>query len=180
MFQQESIDFSDVNESAVTIKMINSKVSAASLAFLNFTDNTEVVLCGCAGVGKTSLLRRISGGSIICPPTTTQGVEVFNTNLEVAGRLQSEQLWDGPEAGKPNAYFEANMALVVFSVTDRNSLDSIGELFVKLRSYSGPHVSLLLVGTKSDLEGQRQVPYDVAQEFADKNYMPYVKPRPSH
>lgn len=78
--------------------------------------------------------------------------------------------------GKPNryravtsAYYRGAVgAMLVYDITKRQTFDHIPRWLEELRSHADKNIVIILIGNKSDLENQRQVPTEDAKEFAEK------------
>jgi len=68
----------------------------------------KVVLCGDAGVGKSTLIMRLCKGKFVSNINSTLGVDFQNKQIEINGKRIAIQLWDtaGQERfAKMNYYF---------------------------------------------------------------------------
>ena len=143
----------------------------------------RVILIGDSKVGKTSLLYRLKTKSGQLPSTTTTiGVDYHTTMLQVNDAIVNFQLWDtaGQEDFKSitTSFFRSAVAgLLVFDVTNRNSFYHLHEWITEAKANSHPDhdIVLLLVGNKADLEAEREVSYDEAENFASQNNMNYIE-----
>lgn len=57
----------------------------------------------------------------------------------------------------PIYYRDANGALLVYDITDRDSFTKVRNWVKELRKIVGKNIVLVIAGNKSDLEKQRQV-----------------------
>merc|ERR1711970_1358470 len=60
-------------------------------------------------------------------------------------------------------------------MTDEDSFRNVERWMSEAQQFGAPEVSLMLVGTKSDLMGKRVVDHGTAQAFADNNGMPFFE-----
>jgi small GTP-binding protein len=135
----------------------------------------KVVLIGDQFVGKTCLYHRIGTNEFSdqywpTVPGTFQAVDVLSQN-DVRSQVG---LWDtcGDERYKSVVpmYFEhAEIVLVVYSLTDRRSFESLQSWIdlAMIRAKTGAR--LLVIGNKSDDENSRQVSEDSVALFASGN-----------
>jgi Ras and EF-hand domain-containing protein len=67
----------------------------------------KVVLCGDAGVGKSTLIMRLCKGKFVSNINSTLGVDFQNKQIEINGKRIAIQLWDtaGQERFAMNYYF---------------------------------------------------------------------------
>lgn len=147
----------------------------------------KTIVVGSVGTGKTCLLNRLTTGqfSVEIPHTigavTSRAVlTVFDkkTNRPVQVKLL---LYDtaGQERFKAitkNFFRGSAAALVVFDLSRKSTLSDAASWLVDVRSLTGPHTVLLLIGAKSDLQNSRQVSYEEARRFAeDCGFFDYVE-----
>lgn len=72
-------------------------------------------------------------------------------------------------------YRSSNAILLVFDVTDVSTFQSLGIWYSDIHSYANQDVDIMLVGSKVDLESDRQVPYEVARAWAEEHGMAYIE-----
>mgnify|MGYP002034090586 FL=1 len=132
----------------------------------------KVVLLGEGRVGKTSLVLRF------CRDTFTEGqpptiqASCLERALRLGDRTVNLVIWDtaGQErfhALGPIYYRDADAALLVFDITDTDSFKRIQGWVRELRKMVGSEILLTIAGNKLDLERQRVVSKQEAQEYAE-------------
>ncbi|KAL9332714.1 hypothetical protein ACSQ67_002324 [Phaseolus vulgaris] len=68
-----------------------------------------------------------------------------------------------------SAYYRGAVgAMLVYDITKRQSFNHIPRWLEELRNHADKNIVIILIGNKSDLENQRQVPTEDAKEFAEK------------
>ncbi|RPA84702.1 ras-domain-containing protein [Ascobolus immersus RN42] len=135
----------------------------------------KIVSIGDSAAGKTSLTIRLCEGRFQTDHNVTIGVEFGSRTIEVASNPPKRiklQIWDtaGQETFRAitKSYFRgATGALLVYDITRRNTFISCISWLHELRQSGEPHMSIILVGNKSDLAAQRQVSTAEAQAWAD-------------
>ncbi|KAK3096573.1 hypothetical protein FSP39_001423 [Pinctada imbricata] len=149
--------------------MNGSRSRSLSLADSNVC---KIVLLGCPGVGKTALTVRYMTKRFIgeyCPTlesiykcyTTIDDEDVRLEILDTAG-LEHDGWKDGYALW-------ADCFIFVYSITDRYSFDEIINIKRQVEEVRrSTSVCGILVGNKSDLLHDRQVPANEASELADE------------
>jgi len=135
------------------------------------TKSKKVVLLGEGRVGKTCLCLRYVQNSFSDAQESTIQATYLEKRLNVGKSPIKLMIWDtaGQErfhALGPIYYRDAQGALLVYDITDRDSFDKVKHWVKELRKIVGPDIVLLIVGNKADLEKDRQVSDDDAQSYA--------------
>jgi Ras-related protein Rab-6A len=131
--------------------------------------NLKVCLLGDSGVGKTSLSNRLLGLS----PSDGHCPTIGANSAQVTYRDTAFQLWDtaGQEryrAVTPLYVRGSTAALVLFDRTSAPSLESVRQ-WAELVHDSGRDIHIILVGSKTDLEGsQVVVSHEEAKRVVDE------------
>jgi GTP-binding nuclear protein Ran len=113
----------------------------------------KIVLVGDGGVGKTAILHSIKGCDFEKRYIATVGCEVHPIYMKPSS-LTSYAFYDtaGQEkyGGKFTNYLKgANLAVIVYDVTNRISYKNVSQWYKKIRSES-PTVPVVLVANKTD------------------------------
>lgn len=132
----------------------------------------KVVLLGEGRVGKTCLCLRYVQNSFSDQQQSTIQATYLDKRLNVGKRSVRLMIWDtaGQErfhALGPIYYREANGALLVYDITDRESFNKVRTWVKELRGIVGPDIILVIAGNKSDLVKKRQVNEDEASAYAE-------------
>jgi len=135
------------------------------------TKSKKVVLLGEGRVGKTCLCLRYVQNSFSDAQESTIQATYLEKRLNVGKNPIKLMIWDtaGQErfhALGPIYYRDAQGALLVYDITDRDSFSKVQHWVKELRKIVGPDIVLLIVGNKADLEKDRQVSDDDAQSYA--------------
>ncbi|CAH1401593.1 unnamed protein product [Nezara viridula] len=131
----------------------------------------KVVVLGAQGVGKTSLVVRYIGKMFSHHISPTIGASFFTCNINVDDTRVRLQVWDtaGQERFRsmaPMYYRNANAALLVFDITQPTSFASIKSWVKELQRNVEEPLVLCVVGNKTDLESQRKVTREEAEQYA--------------
>lgn len=134
----------------------------------------KLLLVGDVGVGKTSLLQRFASGLFPAPSGSGSGsgADFCSRSLDVAGERVTAQVWDVSGQGLRSVaaafYRDAAGALLVYDITDRGSFESLDGWHRELRRRCDANLVVLCVGSKADLEEERQVSSDELLQFAEE------------
>ncbi|XP_074599142.1 ras-related protein Rab-21-like [Brevipalpus obovatus] len=140
--------------------MSSSSSKSPSLQF-------KVVLLGEGCVGKTSLISRFVENKFNESHVSTLQASFLRKTLMIEGQSVNISIWDtaGQErfhALGPIYYRDSNGAVVVYDVTDPDSLNKTKKWVKELKNILGDSVCLSVVGNKIDLlpkqENQRNSP----------------------
>jgi len=121
----------------------------------------KFIICGDAGVGKSSLLIRLTDQRFLAGPDPTLGVEFGSKLLDIpidGGKEKKVKLqcWDtaGTESFRSitrSYYRGAAGCLLVYDVTSRASFMNTRTWLSDVREHADPHLSCILVANKIDL-----------------------------
>ena len=140
----------------------------------------KLILIGNSGVGKSSILNRYMNKTFEDSYKCTIGVDFLMKSIEINGKTVKLQLWDtaGQEKYKSmvaSYYRGANVAFVVFDLTNHESFDSL-PLWIENYYRNGPEQkNIILIGNKKDMIEERQVTQEEAELFSQTNNMIYFE-----
>ncbi|XP_017293405.1 ras-related protein Rab-25 [Kryptolebias marmoratus] len=140
----------------------------------------KVVLIGESGVGKSNLLSRFTKNEFNHDSRTTIGVEFSTRTVQLNGFAIKAQIWDtaGLERYRAitSAYYRGAVgALLVYDITKHLTYESVERWLKELYEHADPHIVVMLVGNKSDLELERAVPVEEAKDFAEKKGLLFLE-----
>jgi small GTP-binding protein len=144
----------------------------------------KLPIFGDAGVGKTTLTHRYLHGLFKESYHHTIGVDFFLKRFEMDGKKVSLQIWDfaGEEKFRfllPGIINGAHGTILMFDITRYVTFKNITNWLSVLNKANETHeqkVPVLLVGSKTDLEGLRTVPSDEGRKFVkDNNLVGYIE-----
>lgn len=122
-------------------------------------------------MGKTSIVRRYTENAFSDKEVSTVQGNMFNKKkLQINDKMYSISVWDtaGQErfhALGPIYYRDANGALLVFDLTDADTLQKVKVWIKELKQVVGEDIALVVAGNKCDLEKNRQVAADEAIKY---------------
>ena len=140
----------------------------------------KLLIIGDSGVGKSSLLLRFADNTFSGSYITTIGVDFKIRTVTIDGQRIKLQIWDtaGQErfrAVTRSYYRGAAGALMVYDITRRSTYNHLSSWLTDTRNLTNPSTVIFLIGNKCDLEGQRDVTYEEAKQFADENGLMFVE-----
>ena len=138
------------------------------------TPNVKVVLLGDSGVGKTCLITRYISETFEQNTASTNGASYAskNVNYDKLKKTITLDIWDTAGQEKYKAltkffYKDAAIAILVYDITQKQSFESIKSYWYEQVKENGEKTVVLgIVGNKSDLYEQEEVPENDAREFA--------------
>uniref|UniRef100_A0A3Q4BUU4 Ras-related protein Rab-25 n=1 Tax=Mola mola TaxID=94237 RepID=A0A3Q4BUU4_MOLML len=130
-----------------------------------------LVLIGESGVGKSNLLSRFTKNEFNHDSRTTIGVEFSTRTVQLNQFTVKAQIWDtaGLERYRAitSAYYRGAVgALLVYDISKHLTYESTERWLKELYEHADPHIVVMLVGNKTDLESLRTVPTDEGRAFA--------------
>lgn len=140
----------------------------------------KVVLIGESGVGKSNLLSRFTKNEFNHDSRTTIGVEFSTRTVTLDNFTIKAQIWDtaGLERYRAitSAYYRGAVgALLVYDITKHLTYESAERWLKELYDHADPHIVVMLVGNKRDLDSLRTVPCEDAKNFAEKNGLMFME-----
>ncbi|GFP98177.1 RAS-related protein rgp1 [Phtheirospermum japonicum] len=140
----------------------------------------KIVLIGDSAVGKSQLLARFARNEFSLDSKATIGVEFQTRTVTIDHRTVKAQIWDtaGQERYRAvtSAYYRGAVgAMLAYDITKRQSFDHVARWLEELRGHADKNIVIMLVGNKSDLEGQRDVPTEDAKDFAQKENLFFME-----
>ncbi|KAH0792451.1 small GTP-binding protein [Histomonas meleagridis] len=132
----------------------------------------KLVLIGNSYVGKTCVVKKATSGVFTEDTTATLGASYVSKLINVGNIEVRLQIWDtaGQERYRgmtPMYYRGAHIALIVYSITDRESFEGIDGWYESLRENTDSDILIFLVGNKYDLEESREISTEEGQAKAD-------------
>lgn len=131
----------------------------------------KIVLLGEGRVGKTSLVLRYVQNTFSSKQESTIQASYLDKRLNIGKQSVNLMIWDtaGQErfhALGPIYYRDANGALLVYDITDRDSFNKVRNWVKELRTIVGDQIVVVIAGNKCDMEKERQVNDQEAKEYA--------------
>ncbi len=134
----------------------------------------KITILGDAAVGKTSLINQFIEEGFQDDYKPTLGANIVRKDVNLDGVKVRLIMWDlaGQEKYRVvrSMYFQGcEGALLVYDITRYNTLESIKSKWLRdFKKYVKKKGAFVLIGNKSDLEGQRAVTAERGKELARK------------
>jgi Ras-related protein Rab-7A len=142
----------------------------------------KVIILGCSGVGKTSLMNQFVTHKFSNQYKATIGADFLTKQVEVDGQMVTLQLWDtaGQERFQSLGvafYRGADCCVLVYDITDQKSFDALDswrdEFLIQASPRDPDNFPFVLLGNKCDLDSKRKVNKTRAQNWCkSKNEIP--------
>ncbi len=150
---------------------------------MNFDDDYDmifkIVLIGDSGVGKSNILSRYIKNEFNIDTKSTVGVEFGSKSLELKGSRIKAQIWDtaGQERYKSitSSYYKgAKGAFIVFDLSRLETFISVDRWIGELKTNTDD-IYLIVIGNKSDLEKDRKITREEAEQKCEHYNVAYVE-----
>jgi small GTP-binding protein domain len=140
----------------------------------------KCVIIGDSGVGKSNIFNRFIRDEFNLDSKATIGVEFSAKNVTVQDKVIKCQVWDtaGQERFRALAksyYRGAVGCLLVYDITNYDSFQHLDKWLKEVKDHAEPHLVVLLIGNKCDLEEKRAVKQEEGAEFAEKNGLGFIE-----
>lgn len=140
----------------------------------------KISILGDSGIGKSCIICRFIDNIFDDYSLPTIGVEFFSKKILVDDELYKMHIFDlaGQERFKSivTSYYRQNHGIILaFDITNRESFNNLKRWIVEIDKYSDPFVSIILIGTKLDLEKDRKITYEEAKKYADELKINYYE-----
>ncbi|KAH8420581.1 hypothetical protein KR009_011539 [Drosophila setifemur] len=139
----------------------------------------KLLVVGESGVGKSSLIRRFVMNQFDDNHDITIGMDFKSKVMNVDGIDYKVAIWDTAGAERfrsltPSFYRKALGAILVYDITNRDSLVKLEAWLAELDSYSdNPNIAIIVVGNKIDQE--RVVEREEGLKFARKHRALFIE-----
>jgi len=132
----------------------------------------KIVLAGAKDVGKSSLIARFCDNIFNDEMMDTIGVAFKRKKISPEGKISIDlNIWDfgGEERYRslfPSYVNGAAGALILYDITDEKSFEDV-QNWVKIIDENQEGVVKMIIGTKADLEDQREISIELAKEKSE-------------
>eukprot|EP00428_Durinskia_dybowskii_P063111 CAMPEP_0170387656 /NCGR_PEP_ID=MMETSP0117_2-20130122/17671_1 /TAXON_ID=400756 /ORGANISM="Durinskia baltica, Strain CSIRO CS-38" /LENGTH=164 /DNA_ID=CAMNT_0010643533 /DNA_START=146 /DNA_END=640 /DNA_ORIENTATION=- len=110
----------------------------------------------------------------------TIGVEFGSRTIDLDSKPIKLQIWDtaGQEAFRSitrSYYRGACCAILMYDISRRETFDHVAQWLSEAKKNSNPHMVIILVGNKADLEHKRVVSFAEGERFAKANDLLFLE-----
>jgi small GTP-binding protein len=134
----------------------------------------KICIFGDGGAGKTTLIQRFVTGKFNQSTQMTIGVDIVTKHLKIENWNVIIQIWDFGGEDRFRFFLPAYArgsfgGIFMYDITRYNTLSNFDEwlsVFKKGASYDLKPIPILMVGGKGDLESNRNISFEQAQNFA--------------
>lgn len=140
----------------------------------------KICVIGAASTGKSTIVHRLLKGEFKENTEATVGVEFHTYKINVEGTQISLDIWDsaGQERYRSvsKGYFrDAIGCVLVFDISNNKTFNDVSFWLNEFRELSNQNAFVLLVGNKTDLQSQREVTSEIAEQFANDKHISYIE-----
>ncbi|XP_011403982.1 PREDICTED: ras-related protein RABD2b-like [Amphimedon queenslandica] len=145
----------------------------------------RIIFVGDSGVGKTSIFKLFENHEVFQSPVLTIDAQTIERNIVIGPPHETVKLLIYDTAGHERFrtftrqyYQDADIAFLVFSITDGPSFQHIREIWMKemaANSNKEGNTEMILIGNKSDLTHERVNFLSTSKQFADQYQMRFIE-----
>lgn len=140
----------------------------------------KLVLIGDTKIGKSDIPNRLMKNSFNNENRTTIGVEFFEFTKVLSNTIFKCQLWDTAGLIRfrsiTNAFLRISSVIILcFDITQKSTFISLEEHMKTIKELDKTNHFIILLGTKGDLNNERQVSLEEINEYAKKNQLSYFE-----
>ncbi|MCQ2818218.1 MAG: GTP-binding protein [archaeon] len=141
----------------------------------------KIVFVGDPNTGKTSLMHRLLSNTFKEEYESTIGVDFYTKTIKHNDTIFKLQLWDtaGQEKYKaliPSYIRGSSIIFILYDITNDSSFENVNKWLTFMNEEIDPNTTkVVLIGNKNDLEENRKVKKETADEFAKKSNIPFYE-----
>jgi Ras-related protein Rab-1A len=164
----------------ISIGIVDISCFSLSMSSNSYDYLIKCLVVGDSGTGKSSLMLRFTDDVFNTSYISTIGVDFKIKTMEIRDKTVKFQIWD--TAGQDrfrtitSSYYRGSNAVILcYDTTDKNTFKNIVKWLDEVKMYSAISPLLILCGTKIDLEKEREVDRQEAEDFAKANNMHFFE-----
>ena len=165
--EENGKEIKNENNKKLDYEILSDDVNQVDFSF-------KIIVIGDSAVGKSSLTLRGTKDHFKDFYTPTIGFEFLSFNVKINGQTIKLQIWDtcGQEVYRSlisSFYRNSSLAIIVYAIDNQESFDSLESWLDEIKSQTHPNLKIFLIGNKNDLENQRVVSKESAEELAKEH-----------
>ena len=138
----------------------------------------KIIIIGDQNVGKSSITIRGAKNLFNEVYTPTVGFEFITFNVRINDQIVKLQIWDtcGQERYRSlisSFYRNSCLAIIVYAIDCQNSFENVDDWIDEIKSQTNPNIKIFLIGNKLDLENQRCVDKNIAEQIAKEHNLDF-------
>ena len=146
----------------------------------NSEELITVMTLGKSFVGKSSFILRFTENRFENAYLTTVGLDFRFRVVNIKDIQYKVLFYDTAGQEKyhsiaPNIIKKANGIIIMYDITNKSSFDSIPEILKIIEEEKGKYCPMILIGNKIDLENERIIKKEEAEELAEKYGMELIE-----
>ena len=155
---------------------IDFEILGDDVATSNFS--FKIIIIGDQNVGKSSITIRGAKNLFNEVYTPTVGFEFITFNVRINDQIVKLQIWDtcGQERYRSlisSFYRNSCLAIIVYAIDSQNSFENIEDWIDEIKSQTNPNIKIFLIGNKMDLENQRCVDKNIAEQIVKEHNLDF-------
>ena len=166
--------------------LLNCRSLISLMILFSFSDNFgmekydfRVVFVGDAGVGKTQIITKFVKNEFLNEYKTTLSACFYSKFICWKNKKVNLQLGDTSGQEKYRSITKifckaSQLIVLVYAINDKKSFENIQNWVNDVRNIN-EDAKFLLVGNKCDLEERKEVPTEVAKNYAKENKMEFIE-----
>ena len=152
-----------MNENELDYEILSEDIGQVNFSF-------KIIVIGDSAVGKSSLTLRGTKDHFKDFYTPTIGFEFLSFNIRIKNQTVKLQIWDtcGQEVYRSlisSFYRNSSLAIIVYAIDNQESFDNLESWLDEIKSQTHPNLRIFLIGNKADLEDQRLIKKESAEEL---------------
>ena len=153
------------NNSKYKVEYIGEKFSKDLISY-------KIIFIGRYGVGKTSIIHKLMNKKFDKEYEPTMSIDIKNIQVKINDKIIQINIWDSCGNDKfalntPNLFKNVSIAIMVYAINDIKSYEELKIWYNMVKEYSLDSI-IFLIGNKNDLEKERIVKIEDAEEFRNK------------
>ena len=150
------------------------KVEVIKDEFSQYDLSFKTIVIGDPSVGKSCITMKAIKDFFEDYYAPTVGFEFYSLNVKLNDQIIKLQIWDtcGQEEYKSlisNFYRNSSLAILTYAINNKISFDNLEMWLNEVKTLCSPDVKIFLIGNKNDLEDNREVPKEKAENFSKDN-----------